>query len=117
MSGRIATATMLDARGGLGATSGPPLALSARAESTWMPRLIERELAAIGKLESGHQPPAGVVDRSRELDPLGVELCHRCVQVVCNEIQLITGFTISRVDGKLGRQRAEDRPSAPSVDR
>lgn len=55
-----------------------------------MSRLIERELAAVGKLQRGEQSPASVGDRLRERDPLVLELGHRRVQIVGDEVELVT---------------------------
>jgi hypothetical protein len=97
----------------LGAASRLPLALA----GAWMPRLVERELAAVRKRKGSEQSPAGVRDRSRERDPLGLQLCHRRVQVVGHEVQLVTRFAVGRVDRKFRRRETEDRPATTGVDR
>jgi hypothetical protein len=84
---------------------------------TSVPRLVQSQLAAIGKLERGYQAPARVSDRPRELDPLGLELFDGGVHVVAHEVGLVMRIPVGRVNGQFGGRQGEDEPPATRVDR
>lgn len=82
-----------------------------------MPRLVERELAAVGELERGDQTPAEVRDRSRDPDAPSSEIINRRVHVVAHEIQLVARRPIHGMNRQLRGREGKDGPPLTSIDR
>ena len=82
-----------------------------------VPRLVDRELAAIRQPNRGQQAPALVGDVPGHLDALRAQLGQGGVDVVAHQVQLMTGGSLGRVDGQLGGRQGKDEPAAARVHR
>jgi DNA-binding CsgD family transcriptional regulator len=82
-----------------------------------VPRLVDRELAAVRQPDRGQQAPALVGDVPGHLDALGAQLGQGGADVVAHQVQLVAGVSIGRVHGQLGGRQGEDEPAAARVHR
>ena len=78
--------------------------------------LVQGKLATIGQPQVGHPSPSGIFDPRRELDTFVLELLHRRLDVVADEVDLVVAFSVRRMCGEFGRRQREDRPAASGID-
>src|SRR6478736_3286744 len=78
--------------------------------------LIEEQLGAARKVDSGQCPPALIAGWARDTDALGHQVSQRFFEVVAHEVELVLGGSFGGVHGDLGRRQFKDQPTSACVD-
>jgi hypothetical protein len=82
-----------------------------------MPRLIEAELASVGKPNRRLEPEALLAHGPDDVGALAGELVEGRVDVVAHQVELVSAGAVGGMRGELGGREREDEPPAACVDR
>ena len=77
--------------------------------------MVDSEGSSAGQLDVSETSPAGLVDGAFENNLFTFEVCHRGVEVVAHQVEVVAGF-VAGVEGDLGRGQGEDQPALAGVD-
>src|SRR5215212_9954313 len=82
-----------------------------------MPRLIEAKRAAARKFYRSHQPPPFIDDSARKYDALLLWLCHRRLEIIAHQKQLVLILVVRWMNAELRGWEREDEPALSGVHR
>src|SRR5207244_4069606 len=79
----------------------------AQTEHRRMSWLVEADLQTAGKFDGGHLSPACGSDAARKARAVLRKLCHRLLDVVAHEVEVVGAVFVGGMDPHLGRRQGE----------
>jgi len=89
---------------------------SSKLYGEWVVWLVESDLATSGQPEVGEASPPLLRDVFGELDAFGLQISHRCREVVTHEVQRLSDWAVGGVRGELRGRQLEDQPATARID-